>query len=356
MDRQRRRDDRAALLRSLVGSGGVSATSLGEIIATLQQRPDVLNDLHRNRLSIGDSLLEQFDRVKRVVHLQTSGNGEDFRWEFIDPSTMLSEVVRANRQVASAYEEALRCHPPSRDNPWELIVGFDEFSPGNKLRVDNRRKVMVLSYTFRQLGASAMANGDLWLTPIAVRSCKMHEVHGGWSRMLTEFLRLVLLGPSGLCTAGWVIDVPSGPVAIFGRLGNLLTDGDGWRLAFDWRGHASLKPCFRHWNVLRKHSDLAWRRPGYCEITCSDPSQFREWKASDIHEAVDVLVAAADRVEVGAMSRTRFAEIEQAYGLNLNKHGLLAATDLRSIASEQGPHSHVSNMQHIIGTLPFSAT
>jgi len=36
------------------------------------------------------------------------------------------------------------------------------------------------------------------------------------------------------------------------RLSILLTDGDGFRLAFDWRGGASLKPCFKHDNVLKK--------------------------------------------------------------------------------------------------------
>ena len=32
----------------------------------------------------------------------------------------------------------------------------------------------------------------------------------------------------------------------------MLTDGDGFRTAFDWRGWASLLPCFKHWNVLKK--------------------------------------------------------------------------------------------------------
>lgn len=38
-------------------------------------------------------------------------------------------------------------------------------------------------------------------------------------------------------------------------------------------------------NVLRKNTDLAWRRPGYVEILCTDVSQFKDWSATDIHEA-----------------------------------------------------------------------
>jgi hypothetical protein len=192
---------------------------------------------------------------------------------------------------------------------------------------------MVMSFTFKELGASAMANGDLWLTPVIVRSCIMHDVVGGWSHMVATFLRRALLGPTGLTNAGWVIDFASGPVAIFGGLAAMLTDGDGWRLVFDWRGHGSLKPCFRHWNVLRKNSDLAWRRPGYCEISCPDVNQFRTWRAQDIHKAVDLLAAASARVDAGTLPRARFAELEQAHGLNFNTHGLLAAADLRPLCA-----------------------
>ena len=48
---------------------------------------------------------------------------------------------------------------------------------------------MVLSYTFKELGQTAMSNGDLWLVPVAVRSSKLREVRGGWSGMLATFLR-----------------------------------------------------------------------------------------------------------------------------------------------------------------------
>jgi hypothetical protein len=39
---------------------------------------------------------------------------------------------------------------------------------------------------------------------------------------------------------------------LFARLTNLLSDGDGLRMAFDWKGASSLKPCFKHYNVFKK--------------------------------------------------------------------------------------------------------
>ena len=88
---------------------------------------------------------------------------------------------------------------------------------------------MVVFFTFRQLGQEELSTASLWNTPIAVRSNIIHQVHGGWSGMLAVFLRRILLGPSGLATAGITLELPCGPRLLFGRLGNLLTDGDGFR-------------------------------------------------------------------------------------------------------------------------------
>ena len=74
--------------------------------------------------------------------------------------------------------------------------------------------------------------------------------------MLKRYLMHQLCGPEGITTVGVVVDVGSGPCLVFAKLSAMLTDGDGWRTALDWKGHASLKPCFRHWNVFRK----AWGR------------------------------------------------------------------------------------------------
>ena len=74
--------------------------------------------------------------------------------------------------------------------------------------------------------------------------------------MLREFTRLHLLGAEGLQTAGVPIIVDGAPTMLFARLTNLLSDGDGFRLAYDWKASSSLKPCLRHWNVVKKADRL----------------------------------------------------------------------------------------------------
>lgn len=325
MDRKRRRIGDVDIIRHLAATRGVTQVALSELLGKLQDAPE---ELAASRSKVSLAVTTKFDELSFTVNLYLL-DGSNFCFEMLDPSRLLTEVVKSCPDVALQYEESFRAHPPTASNPWDLIVGFDEFAPGNKLKVDNRRKVMVLSYTFRQLGQTAMATGRCWHTPLIIRSCMMHQVQGGWSAILALFLRRFLIGPQGLSTAGVVLDLPSGLRVLYGRLGNLLTDGDGWRLAYDWKGASSHRPCFRHWNVLRKGSDLAWRQPGYCEITCSDPSVLKPWPAGDVYTAVDVLAGASGRVSEGTMPRVAYGELETAYGLKFNRYGLFAALDLR---------------------------
>ena len=112
---------------------------------------------------------------------------------------------------------------------------------------------MVLSCTFRELGQSAMCKAIAWQTPVVVRETYIKMVAGGWSNLLKLYLQRQLLGPGGLATARVPVVLLHGSIVlIFAKLANLLSDGDGHRIAFDWKGHASLKPCFKHFNVFKK--------------------------------------------------------------------------------------------------------
>lgn len=83
------------------------------------------------------------------------------------------------------------------------------------------------------------------------------KVVGGWAHLLKLFFERVLFGSPGLCETGIALDLGGGTAAlIFARVANVLADGDGLMKGFDWKGAASLKPCIRHVNVLKK----AWNR------------------------------------------------------------------------------------------------
>ena len=111
---------------------------------------------------------------------------------------------------------------------------------------------MVLSFTFLELGQSAISSGLGWFTCAVLRSTVIKRIAGGWSACLRVFLQRQLLGSSGLAVAGCPVTVHGRDIMLFARLSNLLSDGDGLRQALDWGGASSIKPCFKHHNVFRK--------------------------------------------------------------------------------------------------------
>ena len=284
-----------------------------------------------SRTQIRSAHLEAFDRLGTCVRIPVLGEhgGGWFDWEFLHPGKLLTESVARSAHLQKVFGEACRMAPPSQDRPWGLIIGFDEAVPGNKLKLDNDRKSMNMSFTFRELGQHNLSDEYVWMTAVSVRSRMLHICEGGWSRFFRDYLRFQLFDSQGLATAGVPLHLGGDQyVTIFAQLSNILTDGDGHRIVFDWKGQGSTKPCIRHFNVVRTGSDLVGRGGGLVEITSSDPSVFVAWSSTDAADAMLLVGAAARRVADGTMTAASYARLEQSVGLNFNKHGLLADADL----------------------------
>ena len=191
-------------------------------------------------------------------------NGGTFAWKYADPCKLLMMVMAEAPLLSECFKHAAARKKPSPDRPWSLVVAWDEFCPGNKLQIDPSRKAMVLSFTFLELGQDAISSGLGWMTPIVVRNRILRDIAGGWPNLLRRFLRRILTSPDGLAVAGMPIVLADGTsLPLFANLACLLSDGEGLRAGLDWKGHASLKPCLRHYNVWKL--DIA-KRASSCNI------------------------------------------------------------------------------------------
>ncbi len=105
--------------------------------------------------------------------------------------------------------------------------------------------------------------------------------------MMRLFLERILFGESVLSTVGVPVLIGGQERLLFAKLTNILSDGDGLRMGWDWNGAGSLKPCWKHFNAFMKDSGLAHRMPGSVEIDFSDPALLRSWSASEVYFAAD---------------------------------------------------------------------
>ena len=68
--------------------------------------------------------------------------GEPKLWDLYDPVRLVQHVLAKCPSLAQIYRAKLADHP----GPWDVVVGFDEHIPGDKLKTKNLRKSMVLAF------------------------------------------------------------------------------------------------------------------------------------------------------------------------------------------------------------------
>jgi hypothetical protein len=146
---------------------------LASLIATLQGTDT--SGTQWDRRGLGQANADLFHRIK-CVDLVRMLSGDPWSWEYIEPGKLLNVLLTESVGLQALYDGAWARSPSTPQTPWSLLVAFDEFSPGNKLATDQTRKTMVLSFTFLELGGSALARGTAWSTPVTVRSNTIAKV------------------------------------------------------------------------------------------------------------------------------------------------------------------------------------
>ena len=187
---------------------------------------------------------------------------------------------------------------------------------------------MNVSFSFLELGASALTHGEGWFTPVCVRHTKIREVIGGWSHMLRQYLRVHLCGPRGISTAGLAVTLNGKPELLFAKLTHLLSDCDGFQSGLAWKGTSSTKPCIRHWNVLMKRSPLR-TQDGFVDISCADWRCFKSASHTDLMEYIDFVHLAQEQADAGLIPKCAAQEASQVCGFNACPNGVLACRELR---------------------------
>ena len=117
------------------------------------------------------SLWRMYETVRRMVEpllyqeaLQAEGGTKE--WTLYDPTLLVSHVLSSCPALAEIYRAKLAEEPA----PWNIVIGYDEHVPGDKLKVKNLRKSMVASFNFLELGEEHLARGCTWFIPVVLRS------------------------------------------------------------------------------------------------------------------------------------------------------------------------------------------
>ena len=265
--------------------GEISNRSLLARIETILSGRSLTKDWVRKRRREQDQAFVGHLLV-RCTMPTTRGNA--FELVTLELSLLLARVVNESVAFQDAVLDAVaRNGVPTPQAPWDLILGFDEFIPGNQFRPDSGRKTMVCSFFLKQLGHKLIARDESWFSPLVVLSEDIKTIEGGFPRVLSWLLNRVRHGPQNMRSVGASTMLRGRPFMIFADVSAIISDNDGIRMGLGLRGSAGLRPCIRCANVWKKNSvEVAG---GMVDITCADVRQLVPTDAKHLDDAVDAL-------------------------------------------------------------------
>ena len=162
--KRQRHGDAVKALRNVIGHG-TSMAAIADIIKTLRTSNVKAEDVTTSVLSKA-----AHDRAKALATtiVMPRISGPDWAWTLMSPNRLMQEQVAESEFLQSIMATAVRLHPPSLARPWHMVVAYDEFVPGNKLKLDNARKSMVLSFSFSEFG-QRLTTEKAWFALAALR-------------------------------------------------------------------------------------------------------------------------------------------------------------------------------------------
>jgi hypothetical protein len=255
--------------------------------------------------------------------LKAENDDGEKTWDLFDPTLLVQHVLCTCQDLAQIYHAKLAEIP----GPWHIVIGYDEHVPGDKLKIHNLRKSMVLAFNFLELGEEVLQKDCTWFIPVVLRSSELDDVLGGWSQALKLLLRRMLVHESGPAKGGIPFTFHGEACVFHATVSDIVSDGDGHRQGLEWIGAGGLKPCLLHSNVWGKRSRM--EDDEEVLITSHEHEKFTLNDHQSLYENADLIIAARSRFEDGRLSAAAFKELKMVVGLNNTAQGLLADPELR---------------------------
>ena len=173
MVKRKRLDISDETLQQLLHTGRISNQGLSRLLKKLSGKDNdpAENTIVRHRAEVNSAAFKTLGWEVPVLLT----DGRQWIWKLLDPCKTLAAIVEKSPGMQALYAQAWRRTPPTPATPWRVVLGFDEFTPGNKQSLDQTRKTMVVSYSFLELGQAALSRGRVWVTFACIRSVMIKE-------------------------------------------------------------------------------------------------------------------------------------------------------------------------------------
>ena len=228
-------------------------------------------------------------------------------------------------QHSAAFREVMhRCTSAGRE--LRLVLYMDGMTPGNPFRPDKGRSIMCIYWCFVDWPAFMLTRTFAWPCLSLLRESIMHTIPGGASYLARMALRVFFPTSGDSLATGILLQGPETSYVVKGRFVGFLADLKEHKTITEWKGTSGNVCCLRCSNVWKPA--LGAQDDGAIGLDCSDPRMFRKRSSDELDAVVASLV-----VESARMSKTAFAKLETAVGINYCPNGILFDRTLQGVYS-----------------------
>lgn len=304
---------------------GITDSALAKIIGALKAHPSVLEaagSVEQTRKDLGEHSSQILDQVSHSAELPLIAGGT-MHWQIASPSKLLGLFLQNCPAFRDMFMRTAAA-TVARHEPLSLILYHDEFTPGQVLKPDNRRKTTCFYFTFAQFG-DFIRSEFAWIPCAALRHTAASLVTGGLSTAVRAVLRSFFSGVENFAT-GAVMALPDmGNTMLFAKLLCVIADESAIKHTFAIKGASGLLPCLKCKNVVLANHEILENDQSNYFVDISAVTGFDFTTDADLWEKFDKLVA----LKAGGASNAKLEQMEKVLGVNLVPTGVLGDMFLR---------------------------
>lgn len=252
-------------------------------------------------------------------------DGQVVSLPYCNPAAFLYHSSRNFPRMQSLLDTAQRNKPNSMASKWQLILYMDEVSPGNQLKVTNRRKLQAIYYAIKQYGGLQLTQEHAWTVLTAVRTETVNKIRGGMSRLFGECIKL-FFQDGGHMGKGISLQVGGEPQFCCFELCGVLADESALKQAFECKGASGRMLCMMCQTTCHKRLAPSPLPPRYVLHTEHNSDNFTLSTDQSVWAIVDHL---QHQAALPGLSKKKFADEEVRLGWNYCPDGALLDIPLR---------------------------
>jgi hypothetical protein len=236
-----------------------------------------------------------------------------------NPLAMLHVALGTSPRFSKYARDAVAVHGlPTYNDPWGLVLYFDEVTCGNPLTLGAKRKIQGIYWSIYELGPQALSDETAWFELACFQDSKVSGFEGKMSHNVEQALMCFFDDAGHDLRTGLRFDMlHHGTFCLFMSMEIMIADIKALVEVVASNGPTSTLPCLSCDHVV---SYAAKRKPelatngDFVTLACRDHAKYGKRSNASIKAMLQQLADAHARVQAGTMTQAAFADKQKWNG------------------------------------------